>query len=145
MIWAFSSAFRTSSTLAARLRLAVTFAPDVKSIPRLSWLVAIEMAPIARIVPDIEKNQRLAPEKSKCQRTLWGPEPSARGECRIRERPSEPRIAWVNSTAVSSETIVPTPSVNANPFTPAVASMKRMNAVNRVMTFASMIVAMPLR
>ena len=60
-------------------------------------------------------------------------------------RPSEPRIAWVNSTAVSSETIVPTPSVNANPLTPAVASTKRMNAVNRVMTFASMIVAMPLR
>ena len=51
----------------------------------------------------------------------------------------------MNSTAVNSETIVPMPSVNAKPLTPAVASTKRMNAVNSVMTFASMIVAMPLR
>ena len=51
----------------------------------------------------------------------------------------------MNTTAVSSETIVPTPSVNAKPFTPAVASTKRMNAVIRVITFASMIVAIPLR
>ena len=54
-----------------------------------------------------------------------------------------PSSAWVKTTAVSSETIVPTPSVKANPLTPAVASTKRMNAVSRVMTFASMIVAMP--
>ena len=51
----------------------------------------------------------------------------------------------MNSTAVSSETIVPMPRVNANPLTPAVASTKRMNAVNSVITFASTIVAMPLR
>ena len=69
--------------------------------------------------------------------------PSALGERRSRERPSEPRNAWVKTTAVNSETIVPTPRVNANPLTPAVASTKRMNAVIRVITFASMIVAMP--
>ena len=51
----------------------------------------------------------------------------------------------MNTTAVNSETIVPTPSVNANPFTPAVASTNRMNAVISVITFASMIVAIPLR
>ena len=49
----------------------------------------------------------------------------------------------MKSTAVNSETIVPMPSVKAKPLTPAVASPKRMNAVSRVMTFASMIVAMP--
>ena len=51
----------------------------------------------------------------------------------------------MNSTAVNSEVIVPTPRTNAKPFTPAVASTKRMNAVIRVITFASMIVAMPRR
>jgi hypothetical protein len=53
--------------------------------------------------------------------------------------------AWVKTTAVSSETIVPTPSVKAKPLTPAVASTKRMNAVSRVTTLASMMVAIPLR
>ena len=51
----------------------------------------------------------------------------------------------MNSTAVNNETRVPMPSVKANPLTPAVASTKRMNAVNRVITLASTIVAMPLR
>ena len=48
-------------------------------------------------------------------------------------------------TAVNSETIVPMPSVNAKPLTPAVASTNRMNAVISVITFASTIVAIPLR
>ena len=56
-----------------------------------------------------------------------------------------PRIACVKSTAVNRETIVPMPSVKANPLTPAVASPKRMNAVSRMITFASTIVAIPLR
>ena len=56
-----------------------------------------------------------------------------------------PRNAWVKTTAVNSETITPTPRVKANPFTPAVARTKRMKAVIRVITFASMIVAIPLR
>ena len=47
------------------------------------------------------------------------------------------------STAVNSDTSVPTPSVNAKPLTPAVASMKRMNATPIVTTFASMIVGAP--
>ena len=60
-----------------------------------------------------------------------------------RERPIVPRIACVASTAVKSETIVPTPSVNAKPLTPAVASTKRMNATMNVTTFASMIAVRP--
>ncbi len=52
----------------------------------------------------------------------------------------EPRIAEVASTAVNSDTSVPTPSMNAKPRTPAVASMNRMNATPIVTTFASMIV-----
>ena len=47
------------------------------------------------------------------------------------------------STAVNSDTIVPTPSVKAKPFTPAVARMKRMNAVSSVMTLASRIEEKP--
>ena len=43
------------------------------------------------------------------------------------------------STAVNSDTSVPTPSVNAKPLMPAVASMKRMNATPTVTTLASMI------
>ena len=57
----------------------------------------------------------------------------------MRERPIVPRIACVASTAVNSETSVPMPSVKAKPLTPAVARMKRMNAVISVTTFASMI------
>ncbi len=55
-------------------------------------------------------------------------------------RASVPRIAEVASTAVNSDTSVPIPSVNAKPFTPAVASVNRMNATPIVTTFASMIV-----
>ena len=47
------------------------------------------------------------------------------------------------STAVNSDTSVPTPSMNAKPFTPAVARMNRMNATRSVTTFASMIAAEP--
>ena len=54
-----------------------------------------------------------------------------------------PSSAWVKTTAVSSETIVPTPRVKANPLTPEVASTKRMKAVSRVTTLASMIVLIP--
>ena len=53
------------------------------------------------------------------------------------------RIAWVASTAVNSETIVPMPSTNAKPLTPAVARMKRMKATSSVTMFASTIVAKP--
>ena len=44
---------------------------------------------------------------------------------------------------MNSETIVPMPSTNAKPFTPAVARMKRMNATSSVTMFASTIVAKP--
>ena len=119
--------------------------PDSKSIPRLSCFVANAIAPTSRMIPEIEKNQRLAPMKSKCHPSPSPDAPSAAGERMNRARPKTPRIAWVNSTAVKSETIVPMPSVNAKPLTPAEASTKRMNAVISVITFASMIVAMPLR
>ena len=114
-------------------------------MPRFSWLIANEIAPIVRMHPESEKNHRLAPLKSKCQRARCGPAPSARATGTPWCARAVPRTAWVNSTAVNRETIVPTPSVKANPLTPAVASTKRMNAVSSVITFASMIVAMPLR
>ncbi len=95
--------------------------------------------------PETEKNQRLAPMKSKCQRTPWRVEPRAAGERSRRVRLIEPSSAWVKTTAVSSETIVPTPSTKAKPLTPAVASTKRTKAVSRVTTLASMIVAIPRR
>ena len=60
-------------------------------------------------------------------------------------RPIVVSIACVAITAVKSETSVPMPSVKAKPLTPAVASMKRMNATMTVTTFASMIAVRPLR
>jgi hypothetical protein len=57
----------------------------------------------------------------------------------------EYRIACVASTAVNSDTKTPSPSMNAKPFTPAVARMKRMKATSSVTTFASMIAVRPLR
>ncbi len=137
------SALRTSSTLASCASAVWIFVPDSKSIPKLSWLVANESAPMTRMTPEIEKNQRLAPAKSKCQRTRCSPAPRKAGERRILLRPSRPSTARVKTTAVSSETSVPIPSVNAKPLTPAVASPKRMNAVSSVITFASMIVPIP--
>ena len=56
---------------------------------------------------------------------------------------SESRIAWVATTAVNSDSMTPTPRVNAKPFTPAVASMNRMNATRNVTMFASMIAVRP--
>ena len=112
-------------------------------MPKLSCLVASARAPTSRITPEIEKNQRLAPMKSKCQRTPLPPAPSAAGERSRRVRLMLPSSAWVKTTAVSSETIVPTPRVKAKPLTPEVASTKRMKAVSRVTTLASMIVLIP--
>ncbi len=96
-----------------------------------------------RITPDIEKNHFDAPMKSKCQRRSRLPAPSAAGLEMSFDRPIVPSAACVARTAVNSETIVPTPSVKAKPFTPEVASMKRMNAVISVTTFASMIAERP--
>ena len=108
-------------------------------------MVANAIAPIARITPEIEKNHFEARVKSNFHCRPRRSAPRNAGERRICDRPSRPSTAWVNSTAVNSETIVPMPSVKAKPLTPAVASPKRMNAVSRVITFASMIVAIPLR
>ena len=92
------------------------------------------------------KKYLLARLKSKCQRTRCSVRaPSAAGERMKRARPNSPRNAWVKTTAVNREAIVPTPRVKAKPFTFEVASAKRMNAVISVITFASMIVAMPRR
>ena len=117
--------------------------PLSKSMPKLRPLVESAIEPISRITPDIAKKSLLLPMKSKVQRRWRRPAPSIAGLCSSRVRPIEPRTACVNSTAVNSETIVPTPSVKAKPLTPEVARMKRMNAVISVTTFASMIVAIP--
>ena len=79
-------------------------------MPRLSCLIASEIAPIARIDPEIEKNHRLAPLKSKCQltRRSRGAQRARRVQDAASGRAS-PRTACVNSTAVNSETIVPMP------------------------------------
>ena len=136
---------RTPSSSVGFSSATLILVPDSKSIPKLSCAVARARAPTIRIAPETEKNQRLAPMKSKRQRTRGWAAPRRLGERSSRERLMLPSSAWVKTTAVSSETIVPTPSVKANPFTPAVASTKRTNAVSRVMTLASMIVPMPRR
>ena len=61
----------------------------------------------------------------------------------MREPPIVIRIACVAITAVNSDTNMPMPSVNANPWTSDVASTNRMNAVMIVTTFASMIAVRP--
>ena len=114
--------------------------PDSKSMPKLRPSVESEIAPTSRITPENEKNQRELPMKSNDQALCSLPTPSALGRRSSRERAIEPRIAEVASTAVNSDTSVPTPSVNAKPFTPAVASVNRMNATPIVTTLASMIV-----
>ena len=115
--------------------------PDSKSMPKLIPSVEIAIAPTARIAPDSEKNQRAFPMKSNFQPFVsLVATPSALGRRRMRVRASEPRIAEVASTAVKSDTSVPTPSVKAKPLTPAVASVNRMKATPIVTTFASMIV-----
>ena len=81
--------------------------------------------------------------KSKRHSRLRLPAPSAEGRAIVRESPIDMRIAWVASTAVNSETIVPMPSVKAKPWTSAVASTNRMNAVMIVTTLASMIAVRP--
>jgi hypothetical protein len=81
--------------------------------------------------------------KSKVIGRACFPAPRADGRDMSRVRPIVPTIACVNSTAVNSETSVPTPSVNAKPLTPEVASTNRMNATMIVTTFASMIAPRP--
>ena len=119
--------------------------PEVKSIPRFRPLPPIASAPTSRITPDIEKKYLEAPMKSNFQVRFSPPAPSIDGREIIRELPIVERIACVAITAVNSETNVPTPRVNANPWTSEVASTNRMNAVMIVTTFASMIAVRPLR
>ena len=103
-------------------------------------------APISRIdARHREEPLRRAHEVEAPPLARASPAPSARGCVISRERPIVPRIAWVASTAVNSETSVPMPSVKAKPLTPAVARMNRMNATMNVTTFASMIADEALR
>ena len=62
-----------------------------------------------------------------------------------RKPESSPSIARVAATAVNIESSVPISSMRAKPFTPALATAKRTNAVIIVTTFASTIVPKPLR
>ena len=150
IVWIFASAkpagvivVRTCSTVAGFSSAAVIRVPDSKSIPKFRPFAPIASVQTSRIRPDIEKNQRDAPMKSNVIGFFCLPAPSADGCLRIRVPRSASRIAWVASTAVKSDTIVPTPRTKAKPLTPAVARMKRMNATSSVTTFASTIVAKP--
>ena len=82
-----SSESRTPSSSVGLASATLIRVPDSKSMPKLSCLVASASAPTSRITPEIEKNQRLAPMKSKCQRM-----PSPRGAERAR-RAQQPRAA----------------------------------------------------
>ncbi len=73
------SAVRTSSTDVGSASAALIRVPDSKSMPKLRPRVENAIAPTSRIAPDIEKNQRLAPAKSKCQRTRSSPAPTSFG------------------------------------------------------------------
>ena len=119
--------------------------PEVKSSPRLSPLTPTASAPTSKITPENEKNHFEAPMKSQRNRCRLECAPSIAGLETAFERASVPSTACVNRTAVRNETSVPTPSVKAKPFTPAVASMKRMNATMNVTTLASIIAESPLR
>ena len=136
---------RTCDSLAVWFRLAVIRVPEVKSIPRFRPLPPMASAPTRRITPDIEKKNLEAPMKSNRQARRFPPAPSAEGLEIRRDEPMLVRIACVASTAVNSDTNVPIPKVNANPWTPAVASTNRMNAVMIVTTLASMIAVSPFR
>ncbi len=134
-----ASASRTWSTSALRSTGVLIRVPDSKSIPNWIPFPAIASAPTSRITPDAEKNHFDFPTKSNFQPSL-SRAPMAQRDPMIRVRAIAPRIAEVASTAVNSDTIVPTPSVNAKPFTPAVARVNRMNATPIVTTLASTIV-----
>ena len=106
-------------------------------------LPAIASAPISRITPEIEKNHFDAPMKSKVILRFACPAPSADLLLRSFVLRRLRMIAWVASTAVNSDSIVPIPSTKAKPLTPAVARMKRMNATSSVTMLASTIVEKP--
>ena len=68
IVWIFASArpcgaiaLRTSSTDAVRSSGAVIRVPPSKSMPKFTPRPAMASAPISRMSPDIEKNQREAP------------------------------------------------------------------------------------
>ena len=106
-------------------------------------LPAIASAPISRITPETEKNHFDAPMKSKVILCFACPAPSADLLLRSFVLRRLRMIAWVASTAVNSDSIVPIPSTKAKPLTPAVARMKRMNATSSVTMLASTIVEKP--
>ena len=112
-------------------------------MPKFRPLEPIASAQTSRITPDIEKNHFEFPMKSNVIGLRCLPAPSADGACSNGEPRIVSRIACVASTAVNSDTIVPMPSTNAKPLTPAVARMNRMNATSSVTMFASTIVAKP--
>src|SRR5213080_1400039 len=87
------SAPRTCCTVAAFCTGVVIRVPDSKSMPSLRPSVEFASAPARMIMPDIEKNQREAPMKSKCQPLLVLPGLIAQRERRMRRRLIVPRIA----------------------------------------------------
>src|SRR5438309_6600352 len=114
---------RTCPSVAARVSAVVIRVPDLKSIPKFSPLAPIASAPTSRITPDIEKNQRDAPMKSKRIGRRRLAARSAAGLRRTGDRPRPARIACVAMTAVRNETIVPPPRAKENPSTQAEAGL----------------------
>ena len=117
--------------------------PDVKSIPRFSPRPPMASAPTSRITPESVKKNFEFPMKSKVILRLGLPAPSADGRAISFVSPAVIMIAWVASTAVNSDTIVPIPSMKAKPCTDWVESTNRMNATMIVTTLASMIADRP--
>ena len=119
--------------------------PPLKSIPRFKPLKRRAPSEIATIVPEIANHSRRLPMKSTFNQL---PIPRPRAPINVRLSIHENSAtsvsnARVNKTAVSIEIAVPISSISAKPFTLAVATANRTNAVIAVTTFASMIVWKP--
>ena len=138
---------RTRSTVVGCGVSNETWLPPSKSIPRLRPLNTIKAIETTSSPVAIENQIRRLPTKSIfCQSGILSAlAPMNFGLSNQRKRARTPSSARVASTAVSIESSVPTRSMSANPRTPPVATAKSTNAVIIVTTFASTIVAKPLR
>ena len=115
-------------------------------MPRLRPRIASDPTLTTRITPEIANQSIVRFMKSICRkrpRCEWCA-PMKLGLSNHLKPASNPSIARVAATAVISDTTVPISSISAKPFTPAVATAKRISAVIAVTTFASMIVRKPL-
>ena len=123
----------------------VTWVPPLKSMPRFKPWIAIARTLRTTATTEMMNHRRRWPTTSiRCQRGIsCAVAPMKRGLSNHLKPASSPSIARVANTAVTSESTVPMSSIKANPLTPAVATVKRMNAVIHVTAFASRIVCKP--